>query len=112
MDRDDIQAEVRSCRKVPDRTISPKSRLVAAITRTSTRKSWFPPTRVTVRSCKTRSSFGLDALGEFADLIEKNRAAARLLELAALLRNGAGKRPFLMPEELTFEQRFASTPRS
>ena len=47
---------------------------------------------------------GLRLGAHVADFVEEDRAAVGLLELADLLLGGAGERPFLVPEELRFDQ--------
>ena len=97
----------RSSRNWPAATSSSRLRLVAAITRTST------------RACDVVRADGLDlavlekpqqqrlhAQAHLADFVEKQRAAMRELELAALVAVGAGEAALDVAEELRLEQRF------
>ena len=48
---------------------------------------------------------GLEVEGQFADLVEEERAVVGDLEAAPALRVGAGERPFLVAEQLAFDER-------
>ena len=47
---------------------------------------------------------GLHERGHVADLVQKQRAAVRLFELAEVPRGGAGERAFFVAEQLGFDQ--------
>ena len=86
---------------------------VAAISRTSARKVWLPPTRSKARSSLiTRKQFHLRARVDLADFVQKNRAAVRLLEPSDPAFVRAGERASLVPEQFAFEQLSARAPRN
>ena len=91
VDRHDGQAVVQVlAESFPSCTSCRRSRLVAAITRTSTWRVRVSPTRSNVRSWSTRSSLAWSAGGRVADLVEEDRAARGRLEAPGLV---AGPRP-------------------
>ena len=49
--------------------------------------------------------FGLEVEGQFANLVEEQRAVVGNLEAAPALRVGAGERPFLVAEQLALDER-------
>ena len=77
---------------------------MAEITRTSTLISPVPPTRVISPSCSTRRSLACMAARHVADLVEEERAAVRLLEAAAALRDRAGEGALLVAEQLALHE--------
>ena len=89
-----------------------RSLLVAATTRTSTLMVSLPPTRSISLSCSTRSTLACAPGVHVADLVEEQRAAVRLLELAAPLLRGAGERALLVAEQLALDQLARGSPRS
>ena len=78
--------------------------MVAATTRTSTRMSARPPTRLNVFSSRKRSSLACSAGRHLADLVEEDGAAVGGLEQAALLLPRVGERAPLVAEQLALEQ--------
>jgi hypothetical protein len=48
--------------------------------------------------------FDLDIQGNFADFVEKNRAAIRQFETTDAFGDGAGERAFFVAEQFTFNQ--------
>ncbi len=79
---------------------------MAAMTRTSTLIVRLPPIRSNSPSCSTRSSFAWNGAGDFADLVEEQRAAVRGLETAFAGRDRAGEGALLVAEEFAFEDAF------
>ena len=77
---------------------------MAAITRTSTRMSDEPPTRLKLFSSRNRSSLACSAGRHLADLVEEHRAAVGGFEQALLLHARIGERAALVAEELALEQ--------
>ena len=101
------QAVVEVLAELAPATIWPcRSRLVAAITRTSTGIASRPPTRSTVRSWRTRSSFDLEQQAACSPISSRNSVpAVGQLELALPLHVGPGERPLLVAEQLALQQR-------
>ena len=93
----------KSCRKRPEATSSSRSRWVAVTRRKSTGIGWFPPTRTTCFSWRTRRRLDLDLRRDVADLVQEERPLVGELDLAAAARSGARERPLLVPEELALE---------
>ena len=81
-----------------------RSRLVAAMTRTSTLLGDVPPTRSNSCSCRTRSSLAWVSSGQLADLVEEDRAAVGQLEPAGVPGDRAGERPLLVAEQLALDE--------
>src|SRR5260370_1907695 len=55
---------------------------------------------------KDAEQLGLQGQGKLADFVEENAAAFGDFQQPLLLTDGAGKRPFLVSEQLAFEKRF------
>jgi hypothetical protein len=51
-------------------------------------------------------NFSLGFQTHIADFVQKNRTVVGQFELASLLGTGAGKGPFFMAEQLTFDKLF------
>ena len=91
-DRDHLQAIEEILAETPLLDLDAKSRLLAAITRTSTLTVRSAPTGRISRSCSTRSSFTCSACGHLADLVEEDRPAVGQLEQAHARADRAGER--------------------
>lgn len=105
--RSTAMRKYRSSRKLLARTMAARSRWVAARMRMSMAMGAFAPTRVASRSCSTRKSGGLQRKRQFADFVEKHRAAVRGFEHAGLAfaapaREGA----VFITEQLAFARAF------
>ena len=130
--RDEVRGRAAGCRRgaraaaaVHDRrrqpvvevlrgTASPRpraarSRLVAAMMRTSTRRSRVPPTRRTDRLSSARSSLRLQLERQLANLVEEQRAAVGALERAAVLGVRAGEGAALVTEQLALDRGWRGT---
>ncbi len=81
-----------------------RSRLVAATTRTSTRRVRVLPSRSNSCSCKHAQELGLEFQRDVADFVQKERSVVGQLEAAKFLRDGAGEGAALVAEQLGFEQ--------
>ena len=81
-----------------------RSRLVAAIRRTSTLTVFVPPSRSNSRSCSTRNNFTCVTGGTSPISSRKQRALVGQFELAGLAGNGAGERSLFEAEQFTFQQ--------
>ena len=79
-----------------------RSILLAAMARKSTAMLRFDPSRSTCRSCSTRSSLPWVAERHAVDLVEKQRAALRMLDLAGPALRRAGEGAALVAEEFAF----------
>ena len=101
---DDVQAVERSSRNVPSRTASPRLRFEVAMMRMSTGTGLVPPTRSIIAFLQGAQQLGLQADVHLGDLVEQQRAAIGLLELADAPRDGAGEGALLVAEEFGFEQ--------
>ena len=77
---------------------------MAAMTRTSTRMSARPPTRLNVFSSRNRRSLACRPARHLANLVEEHGAAVGGLEQAALLLPRIGERAALVTEQLALEQ--------
>ena len=94
----------RSRRNRPSSAIFSRSALVAAISRTSVWIVSLPPTRSNRCSWSSRRIFAWVSGGHVADLVEEERAAVALLELADPLAVGPGERALLVAEQLALQQ--------
>ena len=72
--------------------------------RTSTCSDCVPPTRSNRVLLERAQNLRLQRQRQVADLVEKQRAAVRQLELAGLARHRAGEGALLVAEELGLEQ--------
>ena len=81
-----------------------RSRWVAATTRVSTFNGRSAPTGCTVCASSTRSSFACDRERQLAELVEEQRAAARLDERALAIALGAGERALHVAEQVRVDQ--------
>ena len=79
-------------------------RLVAAISRKSTRSGPRAPQSLDLALLESAQQLRLQLERHVADLVEKQRALVRQLEPADLLREGARERPLLVAEPLALEQ--------
>ena len=105
LDRDDVQAVVQVLAELARlATICVRSRLVAAMMRTSTRSVRVPPRRSNSCSCSTRRILACVLGAHVADFVEEQRAAVGLLEPADALLVRAGERALLVAEQLRLEQ--------
>ena len=77
---------------------------MAAISRTSVRIVSLPPTRSNACSCSTRRILACRGQRHVADLVEEERAAVALLELADAAAVGAGEGALLVAEQLALQQ--------
>jgi hypothetical protein len=68
------------------------------MTRTLTRKSAAPPTRLSVFSSRKPQQLRLQRRHHLPDLVEKDGAAVGRLQQAALLPIGTGERPPFVPK--------------
>ena len=95
----------RSSRKAFSATALSRSRLVAAITRTSMGISSVPPTGRTVRSCSTRSS--LTCMASVISLISSRKIVppSATSNKPALVLIGSGESAFYVTEEFALQQR-------
>ena len=98
----EVLAEAR-----PSSTSRARSRLVAAIQRTSTSRVRLPPTRSKRALLQHAQELGLQLGLELADLVEEEGAAVGELDAAAPARGGAGEGALLVAEQLALEQRLA-----
>ncbi len=89
---DDREPEPEVVAKAPRAAASASGWLVAAITRASTARGVFSPSRRISRSCSTRSSFACARGDSSLDLVQKERALVRVLEQARAGANRAGER--------------------
>ncbi len=80
--------------------------MVAAITRTSTLIVRAEPEALDFSFLEDAQDLGLRLGAHVPDFVQENRAAVCLLELADLFLGRAGERPFLVPEQLGFNQLF------
>ena len=96
----------RSRRNLPSATSFSRSRLVAAITRTSTLIGLLPPTRSNGCPSSTRRNLAWMRRAHLADFVEHQRALVGRLELADLPLGGPGEGPSLVAEQLAGQQRF------
>ena len=94
----------RSARKACLSTSFSRSRLVAAMTRTSTWMSVEPPTRLKLFSSRNRSSFACSAGRHLADFVEEDRPAVGGFQQAFLLHARVGERAALVTEQLALQQ--------
>ena len=63
-----------------------------------------PPRRSISRSCRARSSFGLQVERQLAHLVQKERAFVGQLHAADLAGDRAGERALLVPEQFALQQ--------
>jgi hypothetical protein len=82
---DDVDAVVQVLAELAGRDHAARSRLVAAMMRTSTLRVSVSPTRLNVPSCRTRSSLDLQRRRHVADLVEEERAGVGDLEQPGLV---------------------------
>ena len=68
------------------------------------RRVWFPPRRWNSCSWRNAEEFDLDGRREFADLVEEEGAAVRLLEAADPPGRRPGEGPLLVAEELALQE--------
>ena len=85
-------------------TSSSRLRLVAAMTRTSTRMSADPPTRLKLFSSRNRSSLACSAGGHLADLVEEHGSAVGHFEQTLLLHSRVREGTSLVAEQLAFQE--------
>ena len=104
-DRKHVQAVVEIAAEPAAADFLGRSRLVAAMTRTSTSTMRGLPSRSTWPSCSTRSSLRLELERQLADLVEEDGAAVRQLEAADLAGVRAGEGAALVAEQLALDQR-------
>ena len=77
---------------------------MAAISRTLVWIVSLPPTRSNCLILQHAENLGLHQRRHVADLVEEQRAAVALLELADPLAVGAGERAFFVAEQFAFQQ--------
>ena len=102
----------RAAACVDVRRPSSSSRFVAATIRTSTARSDCPPTRRTRRVSSARKQVRLQLDRQLADLVEEQRAAVRLDEVAVAVLDRAGERALLVTEQLRSRSARAESRRS
>ena len=78
--------------------------MVAATSLMSTRIVRVLPSRSNSCSCKHAQELRLQLERNVADFVQEQRPAVRQLEAADLLRDGAGKRPLLVTEQLALQE--------
>ena len=100
IDREHVEPEIEVLAEAAaPRPPALRSRLVAAITRTSTVRVCVSPTRSKLLSCSTRSSFPCSVERHLGDLVEEQRAAVGQLEAADAVARRAGEaRPRSWPK--------------
>ena len=102
--RKHVQTVIQVTAKFVARTISVRSRWVAATTRTLMRCVLPLPSRSNSCSCRTRSSLGCNARGNISNFVQEKGPRISHFESANLLRYGSGKSAFLVAKELAFQQ--------
>ena len=85
---------------------------MAATTRTSTSMVCDAADALEPAFLEDAEQLGLHGQRNLADLVEEDGAAVGQLEPALALADGAGEGPFLVAEELAFQQRFGQVPHS
>ena len=105
LNRKDVQPVKRSLRKVPAVFAAFRSRLVAAMTRTSTRNGLVPAHALELALLQDAQERDLRLRGQLADLVQEDRPAVRELEPTDALLQRARERPALVPEQLRGNQR-------
>ena len=86
-------------------TSAARSVLLVAMNRTSSAIGSFDPSRVITRSCNTRSSFACRSDRHRPDLVQQDRAAARMLEPAVARPQRPGESAGLVAEQFALDQR-------
>ena len=102
--RDDVEAIEEVLAKAPGATSASRSRLVAAMMRTSTSMVVGAADALEAALLEEPQQLRLQRRAELADLVEEQRAAGCRLEPAGLVRPGAGEGALDVAEELALEE--------